>query len=417
MTEADLPFDLSKLDKLAEVTVRVGLNLQPGQDLIISAPIEALPLVRRVAIAAYKAGAGIIAPIFSDEALTLARFNHGQDESFDAAPAWLYQGMAQAYAEGTARLAISADNPMMLRGQDPDKVARAGKANSIAARPALEKITGFETNWCVASYPGRAWARQVFADGSDDAAQARLAEAIFVASRLENNDPIAEWDAHHARLRARREWLTEQDFDALHFRSPGTDLRVGLAEGHAWKGGAGQSKTGTVCSPNIPTEEVFTTPHAQWVEGTVRASKPLVHQGTLIEGITARFEGGRIVEATATEGEAVFRKLIDTDEGAARLGEVALVPHSSPISQSGLLFYNTLFDENAACHIAQGQCYSECFRPEIASNPEAIKAGGGNSSMIHVDWMIGGPQTDIDGIRKDGSIVPVFRNGEWAQAL
>ncbi len=417
MPDTDLPYATVMLDKLAEVTVRVGLNLQPGQDLIISASVEALPLVRRVAVAAYRAGAGVVTPILSDEAVTLARFGHGQDAAFDAAPGWLYRGMAEAYGAGTARLAISADNPMMMAGQDPARVARVGKANAIAARPAMEKITGFETNWCVASYPGRAWARQVFPDLDGDAAVARLAQAIFAASRLDNNDPLAEWAAHHARLAARVDWMNVQRFDMLHFRSPGTDLRVGLADGHAWKGGASQAKTGVVCSPNIPTEEVFTTPHAGRVEGTATATKPLVHQGTLIEGISVRFEAGRITEASATTGEAVFRKLLDTDEGAARLGEVALVPHSSPISASGLLFYNTLFDENAACHIAQGQCYAECFEAGIGGDPVMIAARGGNSSLIHVDWMIGGPQTDIDGIHADGRIVPVFRQGEWAVAV
>jgi aminopeptidase len=414
MTDADLPFDLTKLDQLAEVIVRVGLNLQPGQNLLISAPVEALPLVRRVAAAAYRAGAGVVTPLLSDEEVTLARYRHGQDASFDAAAGWLFRGMAEAYDEGAARLAISADNPMLLKGQDPAKVARANKATSIASRPAMEKITGFETNWCVASYPGRAWARQVFAGIPEDEAVGKLAEAIFAASRLNNNDPVAEWSAHDARLQKRMKWLDDQRFSALHFRAPGTDLKVGLADNHSWKGGTGVTKTGITCLANIPTEEVFTTPHAQRVDGTARASKPLVHQGTLIENIEVRFEAGRIVEARASSGEEVLQKLLDTDEGARRLGEVALVPHSSPISHSGLLFFNTLFDENAACHIALGQCYSECFTDEVAADNAAIAASGGNSSLIHVDWMIGSGQTDIDGIRADGTVVPVFRKGEWA---
>ncbi len=215
-------------------------------------------------------------------------------------------------------------------------------------------------------------------------------------------------------LRARTDWLNGQRFHALHFTGPGTDLRVGLADGHEWAGGASTSKIGIVCNPNIPTEEVFTTPHAQRVEGFVRSTKPLSYQGTLIDDIQVRFEAGRIVEAKASRGETVLAKVLDTDEGARRLGEVALVPHSSPISASGLLFYNTLFDENAACHIALGQCYSKCFVDGGNLTPDQIAAQGGNKSLIHIDWMIGSGEIDIDGVHADGRIVPVFRKGEWA---
>ncbi|PWG17725.1 aminopeptidase [Salibaculum griseiflavum] len=417
MTDADLPFDTKMLDKLAEVAVQVGLGLEPGQNLVLTAPVEALPLVRRIAAAAYRAGAANVTPILSDEAVTLARFEHGTDVAFDSAPDWLYKGMGEAFANNAARLAISADNPLLLKGQDPDKTSRASKANSTAYKPALEKIANFDINWNIVSYPGRAWAKQVFPDLPEDEAVAKLAEAIFAASRVDRADPVAEWQAHNARLRARTEWLNAEGFSALHFTGGGTDLTVGLAEGHEWKGGASEAKNGITCNPNIPTEEVFTTPHKDRVDGVARASKPLVYQGTPIENIEVRFENGRIVEASASEGEATWKKLIDTDEGAARLGEVALVPHSSPISQSGLLFFNTLYDENAACHIAQGQCYSDCFVDEIASDPDKVKAGGGNASLIHVDWMIGGPETDIDGIKPDGTRVPVFRKGEWAQEV
>ncbi|SMC78047.1 aminopeptidase [Primorskyibacter flagellatus] len=409
------PIDPQLLDRLAEVAVRTGLNLQPGQDLVLTAPVEALPLVRRVAAAAYRAGAGLVTPILSDAEVTLARYHNATDDSFDRAPGWLYEGMAAAYDKGAARMAISAEDPMMLADEDPEKVSRAGKANSIAYKPALSKISNFEINWSIASYPSAGWARRVFPDLPEDEAVARLADAIFAASRVKNDDPVAAWADHNAALRTRTEWLNSQRFDALHFTGPGADLTVGLADGHEWHGGASESKNGIVCNPNIPTEEVFTTPHAARTEGHVRATKPLAHQGSLIEDIKVRFEGGRIVEAKASRGEAVLHKLLDSDEGARRLGEVALVPHSSPISQSGLLFYNTLFDENAACHIALGQCYSKCFLNGAELSEEQITAQGGNSSMIHVDWMIGGAETDIDGILPDGTTVPVFRQGEWAQ--
>jgi len=404
------------LDRLAQVAVHTGLNLQPGQDLVLTAPIEALPLVRRITAAAYAAGAGVVTPIFSDPAITLARFQHGQDATFDCAADWLYQGMAQAYAGGAARLAIVGDDPMLLSEQDPEKVARASKANAIAYKPALEKIANFDINWNILSYPSTAWASRMFPDLPQAEATQRLADAIFAASRVTVDDPVAAWAAHNDALRQRTRWLNGQRFSALHFRSDGTDLTVGLADGHEWHGGASTANNGITCNPNIPTEEVFTTPHAARVEGYVRSTKPLSHQGSLIDQIEVRFTGGQITSARAARGESVLQKLLDTDAGARRLGEVALVPHSSPISQSGLLFLNTLFDENAACHIALGQCYSKCFENGAQLSGDQIAAQGGNSSMIHVDWMIGGADTDIDGILPDGSRVPVFRKGEWENA-
>jgi aminopeptidase len=406
--------DSAKLDKLAEVAVKVGLRLQRGQDLVVTAPINALPLARLITKHAYKAGAGLVSTFFADEEMTLARYAHAPDESFDKAADWLYEGMAKAYAGNTARLAISGDNPMMLSEQDPAKVARANRAMSIAYKPALEHISNFDINWNIVSYPNPSWARQMFPELSEEAAVKKLADAIFAASRVDVADPIAAWTTHNGELAKRSAWLNGHRFSALHYTGPGTDLTLGLADGHEWFGGESTAKNGITCNPNIPTEEVFTTPHAMRVEGTVSSTKPLSHQGTLIDNIQVRFEKGRIVEAKASKGEAVLQKVLDTDEGARRLGEVALVPHSSPISQSGLLFYNTLFDENAASHIALGQCYSKCFIDGAKLTKEQIAAQGGNSSLIHIDWMIGSDKVDIDGIKPDGSKVPVMRGGEWA---
>lgn len=280
----------------------------------------------------------------------------------------------------------------------------------------MEKIAGFDINWNIVSYPTPAWAALVFPDLPVVEAMRALADAIFAVSRVDNDDPVAAWADHNRQLKKRSTWLNDERFSALHFTGPGTDLTIGLADDHEWHGGASVAKNGITCNPNIPTEEVFTTPHAHRVEGYVCSTKPLSHQGTLIDGISVKFEKGRVVEAHATKGEAVLNELLDTDEGARRLGEVALVPHSSPISASGLLFYNTLFDENAACHIALGQCYSKCFRNGGSLSAEEIAARGGNRSLIHVDWMIGSGNIDIDGIRADGSRVPVFRKGEWANS-
>ncbi|QMU58474.1 MAG: aminopeptidase [Boseongicola sp.] len=414
MTDATLPFDVSKLDRLADVAVSTGLNLQPRQQLVLTGSVEALPLVRRIAVAAYKAGASVVTPILSDEAIMRARYLHGADDSFDDAPDWLFKGMGEAYGANAARLHVSSDNPMALSDMDPEKVGRASKAQSIAYKPALEKIASFAINWSIVSYPGRAWAQLMFPDLDGDAAQARLAEAIFAASRVDRDDPVAAWDAHNSELARRRDWLNDQRFAALHFQGSGTDLTVGLADGHLWQGGASEAKNGIICNPNMPTEEVFTTPHLANVNGVARASKPLSHQGTLIEDIEVRFEGGKIVEASASRGEDVFKKLLETDEGASRIGEVALVPHASPISESGLLFYNTLYDENAACHIALGQCYKDCLLESDDISDTDLAARGGNSSLIHVDWMIGSAETEIDGVTTNGERVPVFRGGNWA---
>ena len=357
----DCQIDLNKLDKLANLAVHTGLSIKPGQDLLITSPIEALPLVRRIAFHAYQAGANLVTPLFSDSELTLMRYTHAPDSSFDQASHWLYKGMAEAFNTNTARLAIVGDDPMLLEKQDPDKIGRSNKAVSKASKPARDSITSFNINWNIIAWPGSAWATRVFPSLPIIEAQNHLAEAIFSASRVSTPDPIKAWQQHNANLVKKSSWLNQKNFQYLHFKGPGTDLKVGLAENHTWMGGASKCQNGITCNPNIPSEEVFTTPHCLKVEGTARSTKPLSYQGTLIDEILVIFKEGKIIEAKASKGEEVLQKILDIDEGARRLGEVALVPDSSPISQSNLLFFNTLFDENAACHIALGQCYSKCF--------------------------------------------------------
>ena len=404
----------NKIDKLANLAVKRGVGLQKGQNLLITAPIESLPLVRKIAEHAYKEGASIVTPLFTDSDITLSRFKYAPDESFDSATDWLFNGMGEAFDNNTARMAIAGDDPMLLSQMDPDKVSRANKAMAKAYKPARERITEFKINWNIVSWPGSAWASRVFPELPLDEAIVKLADAIFDASRASVDDPIQAWDDHNEKLRIKTNWLNEKNFAALQYNGPNTNLRVGLADEHEWMGGASKAQNGIICNPNIPSEEVFTTPHAHKVDGTVSSTKPLSYQGTLIDNIKVTFKDGKIIEAHASKGEEVLQKVLKSDEGASRIGEVALVPHSSPISQSGIIFYNTLFDENAASHIALGQCYSKCFKGDLDLSKEEITKRGGNSSMIHIDWMIGSNEIDVDGIDHEGSSIPVFRKGEWA---
>jgi aminopeptidase len=411
---ASLPFE-EKLDRFARLAVYVGLNLQPGQELVISASIEMMPLVRRITEHAYKADALLVTTMYGDDETALARFKYATDASFDHAPQWLADGIASAFRGGAARLALAGANPALLAGQDPAKVSRANIAASKANKPAMELITRHAINWSILASATPAWAKLVFPDTPEDEAVAKLWDAIFFCSRATSEDPVAAWKAHSAEIHKRVAYLNEKRFHSLRFHSDdgATDLTVGLADDHLWAGGGGPSGNGVFCNPNIPTEECFTTPHKDRVDGFVQASKPLSHQGTLIENIRCRFEGGKIVEASASAGEDALKRLIATDDGAKSLGEVALVPHSSPISQSGILFWNTLFDENAASHIALGQAYATCLIDGENLNNEQLAAKGANSSLIHVDWMIGSGTMNVDGIAHDGSSSPLMRAGEW----
>ena len=403
------------LDRLAEIAVRAGLGLAPGQELVMTATLDAAPLARRITEHAYKAGASLVTTLFTDEQSSLLRFRYGADASFDAAPSWLFNAMAQAFRSGAARLAITGNDPSLLSREDPEKVARVNRATSKAYRPAMELIVRHDINWTIVACATPAWAAAVFPDLPQDAAVAKLWDAIFAASRADRPDAVDAWKAHDAILHARAARLNEKRYAALHFRGPGTDLRVGLADNHLWLGGGTTAGNGRYCIPNMPTEEIFTTPHKDRVDGQVTSTKPLSYQGTMIEGISVRFEGGKIVDTQAARGEQVLQRMIETDEGARRLGEVSLVPHSSPIASSGLLFMNTLFDENAACHIALGQAYSSCLKDGDSLSPEQLAAHGANSSLIHVDWMIGSNRIDVDGINAKGDAEPVMRSGEFLE--
>ncbi|MGH9325249.1 MAG: aminopeptidase [Terriglobia bacterium] len=402
-----------KLDRLAQVAVHSGLGLAPGQQLVITATLDAAQLVRRITEHAYRAGATLVTTLLTDEESVLLRYRYGPDASFDCAPVWLYDGLAAAFRSGAARLAVAGSNPSLLSREDPQKVSRASRANSKAYHPALELITRHEINWTIVACATPAWAKAVFPGIPQDEAMSRLWNAIFAASRVDRPDPVAAWREHDQKLHERATLLNNKRYTALHFRGPGTDLRVGLADGHLWLGGGTMAANGRYCIPNMPTEEVFTTPHKDRVDGHVTSTKPLSHQGTMIEQISVRFEGGKIIEAHAARGEQVLQRVIETDEGARRLGEVSLVPHSSPIAASGLLFNNTLFDENAACHIALGQAYTHCLEGGEQASADDLAARGANESLIHIDWMIGSERVDVDGITAEGGAEPVMRQGEW----
>jgi aminopeptidase len=408
----ELSFE-QKLDQLARVAIEVGLGLARGQELVMTAPLDAVPLARRITEHAYRVGASLVTTLYSDDEALLLRFRYAPDEAFDKAAGWLYDGMGAAYRSGAARLAITGASPLLLSGQDPDKVGRANQAVSKAYRPALELITRHEINWTIVAAATPAWAATMFPDDLPQTALAKLWDAIFRTTRVDGDDPVANWKAHDAGLQRRAAFMNEKRYAALQYRGPGTDFRLGLSDGHLWMGGGTHAGNGLYCIPNMPTEEIFTTPHKDRADGTVRATKPLSYQGTMIEGIEVRFEAGRIVQANATRGLEVLQKLISTDDGARRLGEVALVPHASPIASSGMLFYNTLFDENAASHIALGQAYTSCLKDGDKLTPEELAARGANDSLIHVDWMIGSSDLDIDGITASGTAEPVMRNGNW----
>ena len=413
MPETNCSEHATRLDRLAEVAIHVGLGLAPGQELVITANLDCVPLVRRITAHAYQAGASLVTAFLIDEQATLLRFEHAADASFDHAAGWLQEGIANAYRSGCARLAVTGGDPSLLRSQDPKQVSRANVAFSKVSRPAMELITRHEINWTIVASATPAWARAIWPNEPENVAVENLWNAIFSCTRVLDDGAVENWRAHDAQLHNRAEHLNSKRFAALHYTGPGTDLVVGLADDHLWLGGGTTAANGLPCIPNMPTEEVFTTPHKDRVSGFVTATKPLSYQGMLIEDIRVRFENGRIVDAAASAGQEVLQSLIATDDGAGRLGEVALVPHSSPVSQSGILFFNTLFDENAASHIALGQAYSSCLNGGHHMDKEALAAKGANDSLIHVDWMIGSDQLCVMGVSSDGTEQPLMRMGEW----
>jgi aminopeptidase len=410
MTEQEFA---QSLEKYADVVVKVGLNLRRGQRLSIRATIETVDFVRKVVESAYKAGARYVDVLWTDEQVNRLRLQHADPETLTDLPGWIYPRMEEYRKNGEAELAIAAIDPDLFAGIDPDRMATSRKTLLQKVWEPLRKYENM-SNWCVAAAAIPAWAIKVFPGLAEDQAVEKLWEAIFTACRIYTPDPVQAWEEHIQRLVKLKDYLNGRRYTGLHYRGPGTDLTIGLPEAQNWSGAQETFKNGITGTVNIPTEEVFAAPHKDRVNGIVTASLPLNLMGVSIEGIRIRFENGRAVEVSAQKGEADLRKLIEMDENASRLGEAALVPHSSPISQSGILFYNTLFDENAACHLALGNAYRISFQGGEDMTGEEFEANGGNKSLIHVDFMIGSGELDIDGIRGDGTPEPVMRSGEWA---
>lgn len=409
-----------KLQNYADLIVKVGVGLQPGQRLILRTPIEAAPLVRLIATSAYQAGARFVEVMWHDDAVTLARFQHAPRDSFKEFPAWRTNVLAQAAEQGDATLTIYSFDPDLLADQDPELIATAQRVLDEHMLPFRHKLMADAVNWCLISLPIPGWAAKIFPDDPPDTQMDKLWDLVFKMVRADQPDPVAAWQQHLADLRAREDYLNHKQYTALKYSAPGTDLTVGLPDNHIWKGGQSIT-TNSARIPfvaNIPTEEVFTLPHKDRTHGVVAASKPLSYGGgsgggLLIEDFSLTFENGRVIKAIAKKGEETLNKMLDSDEGARQLGEVALVPYNSPISASGIMFYNTLFDENAASHLALGRAYRFCLENGPAMTPEEFAAAGGNFSLIHTDFMIGSQEMDVDGLTRDGAAEPVMRNGEW----
>jgi aminopeptidase len=411
------------LELYAELAVKVALNVQPGQRVLIIGPLanggaslDAAPLAREITKAAYKAGSPLVETIWGDEEMMLARFKHAPRESFDQYSAWFPKALEQHVELGHAIVSLSANDPDLLKNEPPDLVSGVQQVSSRDVRPFRELISRNQTNWAVIAGATAGWAKKIFPGVASDKAVAQLWSAIWKMCRLDAQDPVAAWEAHLANLTARADYLNKKQYDALRYKGPGTNLTLGLPKGHIWVSGRSKSRAGIPFTANLPTEEVFSIAHKDRVDGVVRSSKPLSYGGTLIEGFSLTFEKGRVTTITADRNADMLERLLDTDEGARRLGEVALVPHSSPISSSGLLFYNTLFDENAASHVALGNAYRFTLSGGNEMTQEAFETAGGNRSAVHVDFMIGSGELDVDGVRADGTAEALMRGGEWATA-
>ena len=402
------------LQKYADVVVRVGLNLREGQRLFIFAGIFDYPLVRSVAASAYNAGARLVNVLWDDEEITHIHLNNTPEDALEEIPNWMSNAGLEFAENGDALLGIASRNPDAFSDVEPGRVSKFRTADLKKWEKFYDYITRDAVNWSAVSSPTREWALKIFPDCTGEQAVEKLWEAIFQTCRVDQPDPVAAWQSHIENLKKRSDWLNTKHFTTLHYQAPGTDLMVGLPERHVWLSAKMRAENDVEFTANLPTEEVFSMPHRERANGTVSASRPLVVEGSVVEGFSLTFENGRITNISAQKGEETLRKLIETDEGSGSIGEVALVPNSSPVSRRGHLFYNTLFDENAASHIAIGRAYRFTMHGGNEMTEEQFQANGGNFSLTHNDFMIGSDKMDIDGIKENGAREPVMRAGEWA---
>ena len=404
-----------QIELYANLLVRKGVSLRRGQELVLQAPVERADFVRRVVAAAYRVGAGHVTVIWSDDAVSRLTYENCPLEFFEHTPSWQVLQLNSLAEDGAAFLFLEGQDPAILKGIDPAKPAAASRARNTECRSFRDGMDFGRNAWCIAGVPVQAWANEVFPDLSPAEALYRLWVLILEVSRADGDDPESSWETHNASFEKTKRFLNGQRFDALRYEaSNGTNLTIGLPEGHVWDGGAGRTQDGVTFFPNIPTEEVFSSPDRMRAEGTVHSALPLVHAGQVVRDFWLRFESGRVVDFGAEQGREVLRHIIETDEGSCRLGEVALVSKNTPIRQSDTLFYDTLYDENASCHLALGMGFPECISGGVSMSKEQLSEHGVNQSSAHVDFMIGTDDLSITGVCADGTEVPVFVNGQWA---
>lgn len=403
-----LEFD-DKLAKLAALGVKVGVNLQKGQELIITAPIEASELVLHLTRSAYKVGAKLVTCLYEDPAMIRGRFDYADDDTLDCAPAWLSRGISEALDNGAARIFLAGPYPDLLAGIPTDKILRTHTAMAVASHDEGKFTSDSRINWSVLPFVTGSWAKIVFPDLPKAEALEKLWAAVFEAIRIDDPDPFGAWQQHAARLNKQRDILQTKQFDGLRFQDGRTDLKVGLIEGHRWVGGTTTAANGVEGVCNIPSEELFTCPHKNRVDGRVFLSKPLALAGTIVDDVCIEFRDGVAVSVRAGKGEEVFNKLISSDKAARQLGEVALVSSSCPVAAANVLFYSALFDENAASHFAFGQSYGASLPPSSQPHDET----GANASSIHIDCMFGNSSMSVDGVYENGLVQPIMRSGEF----
>lgn len=414
MPTDDLQAFQTKLDRYAELAVKVWLNVQPSQRLVITAPIETTALVRLLAKHAYLNGSPYVNILWEDGESTRIRYQYAKRDSFDEYPAGLVETVKIAIDRGDALMSITGQDPDLLKGLDGEFIAKVAKSTSERMRELAIKIGRNDINWLGLGMATSSWAARVFPDTAPEQQVEKLWHAIFQVCRLNEPDPIGAWQKHIAELDMRCRSLNGKQYASLHYTGPGTDLHVQLLAGHRWIGGGETSAAGIRFMPNIPTEEIFTAPHCLGTRGYVTTTKPLAVRGVVINSFTLTFEAGSVVKVEASNNQEVLDSILDTDQGARRLGEVALVPAGSPISMSGLIYYNTLFDENAASHLALGRAYPNNLLASADLSPQELLARGVNESLVHIDFMIGSNALNIDGITVQGQAEAVMRNGEWA---